>query len=120
MTNSASLFKINAFSTFIFTKIQKFDDINTVKRKPAYSFVADGTVSAINLQKAITFKTQNALDPTTLLLGIYPIDTFPCTQNNMHKDTRYSNVCANWTPLSISRDQFIKKHYIYIELYAAI
>lgn len=42
---------------------------------------------------AITVKTKNALDPTTLLLGIHPIDTLPCEQNNMHNATSYSIVC---------------------------
>lgn len=61
---------------------------NIVKRK-----LADGTVSGINLWKVITFKTQNALDPNTLFLGIYPTDAFLCAQNNMHKGTSYSIVC---------------------------
>lgn len=97
---------------------------NIVKKKPAYLFVADRTIRGINLRKTITFKTQNALDPTILLLGIYPTDTFPCAQNNMHEDTSYSTFCivsnANWTQWSISRGPINKLHYIYMELYAAI
>lgn len=77
-----------------------------------YPFVADGTISGINLWKTKTFKTQSALDPTTLLLGIYPTDTFPCAQNNMHEDTSYSIVCivsnANGPNSPSVGDQLIK------------
>lgn len=73
---------------------------------------------------AITVKTKNALDPTTLLLGIHPIDTLPCEQNNMHNDTSYSIVCkcklAKTSHLTSSRKPINKSHYIHIELYAAI
>lgn len=55
-----------------------------------------GLSSGINLWKVIqqiTLKTKNTLDPTALLLGIYPTDIAPCAQNNMYKDTSYSIIC---------------------------
>ena len=67
---------------------------NIAKGKPAHPFVADyKQYKSMEGNLAITVKTKNALDPTTLLLGIHPIDTLPCEQNNMHNDTSYSIVC---------------------------
>ena len=55
------------------------------KGKPAYPFVAHyKCYKSIEGNLAITLKTKNALDPTTLLLGIHPIDTLPCEQKDMH------------------------------------
>lgn len=103
------------FFTLILTKI---------KRKPAYPFVDDKWYKSMESNSALTFKTKNALDPTTLLLGIYLTDTLPHAQNSLQKDASYSTVykckLTKKTQLSTSRKPTNKSHYIHFELYAVI
>ena len=70
--------------------------------KLEYPFVAHyKCYKSIEGNLAITFKTKNALDPTTLLLGIHLIDTLPCEQRDMHMILVIALfVNANWLKTS--------------------